>query len=691
VNKLVALSRFTPQSSLSRLLCVLASISLLHAQAGDPHAVPRFHPVPAGAEFNLDFETASAGQPLLWEFNNDNGRYQEAVDSSVFYSGRQSMRISSSTAVASTDYAGVAQFVPASLFHGTKLHLSGVIQTQGVTGIATLWLQVNGAQTPISFTDIEPSAPTGTTGWRRYDVYADLTSDAVQVGFGIRLMGNGTAWFDGLAVDADGNPLSLSAGPPTRDQVQWIRENTIPFTTLYPGVNDAELAPLQKIVGNARIVGLGEGTHGTSEFFRMKSRIISYLARNMGFTIFAIEANMPEAYQMNNYVVNGVGDPQQLLTGMYFWTWNTQEVLDMVTWMRQFNLSGQGRIEFLGFDMQYAAVAMSNVTAFVSRVDPQTMATVANYYQAMLPVPNEESGLATPAQISAAANAAQAVVQLLQSKRDTYVLQQPAADVDWAIQNANIVYQALQDQQSGVTYRDQQMAANVEWIASQNPGARIVLWAHDAHIEKSSGTMGGALAQYFGSGYVALGSFFNAGVCNAVNSTSLGPNVAVESFPGSMEYVFHQTRIPRQILNLHLAQPTDPASSWLFGTFWDRMIGALAEPGFSLDSALTEEFDAIVFFDQTTPSTLLSFPTNIQTQSLPPGKVGEAYFQELVSDDSPGPAWTQVAGTMPPGLSLRAGGVLIGTPANAGTYSFTVQVGAGAGAVSAQLQVTVTN
>jgi erythromycin esterase len=613
------------------------------------------------------------------------------VDSSVFYSGRQSMRISSATTVASTDYAGAAQFVPANLFRSTKLHLSGFVQTQGVTGFATLWLQVYGAQTQISFTDLEPSAPTGTSGWRRYDVYADLTSDAAQVGFGIRLVGNGTAWFDGLAVDADGNALSLSAGPPRRDQLQWIRQNTIPFTTLDPGVNDAELAPLQKIVGNARIVGLGEGTHGTSEFFRMKSRIVSYLARNMGFTIFAIEANMPEAYQMNNYVLNGVGDPKQLLTGMYFWTWNTQEVLDMVTWMRQFNLSGQGRIEFLGFDMQFAAAAMANVTAFVSRVDPQTMGTVANYYQAMLPVPNEEFGLPTPAQTSVAANAAQAVLQLLQSKRATYILQQPAADVDWAIQNANIVVQAIEDQQSGVSYRDQQMAVNVEWIASQNPGARIVLWAHDGHIEKAPGAMGGALARYFGSDYVALGSFFHAGVYTAVNSTSLGPNVAVASFPGSLEYMFHQTRIPRQILNLHLAQPSDPASSWLFGSFWDRMIGAVAEPGFALDSALTQEFDAIVYFDQTTPSTLLPFPANIQTQSLPPGKIGEPYFQELVSDDSPGPSWAQVAGTMPPGLSLRAGGVLIGTPVTAGTYNFTVQVGQDANAASAQLQVTVTN
>ena len=56
---------------------------------------------------------------------------------------------------------------------------------------------------------------------------------------------------------------------------------------------------------------------------------------------------MPEAFRLNDFVLRGEGDPKELLKGMYFWTWNTQEVLDMILWMRAFNMSGKGRIEFL--------------------------------------------------------------------------------------------------------------------------------------------------------------------------------------------------------------------------------------------------------------------------------------------------------------------------------------------------------
>ena len=130
------------------------------------------------------------------------------------------------------------------------------------------------------------------------------------------------------------------------------------------------MQPLKKIVGDARIVSLGEATHGTREFFQLKHRMLEFLATEKGFTIFSIEANMPEAYRLNDYVLNGKGDPAALIKGMYFWTWSTEEVLDMVLWMREFNQSGKGRIEFTGFDMQTPDVAAGIVKDFVAGVDP---------------------------------------------------------------------------------------------------------------------------------------------------------------------------------------------------------------------------------------------------------------------------------------------------------------------------------
>src|SRR5438046_7427383 len=136
------------------------------------------------------------------------------------------------------------------------------------------------------------------------------------------------------------------------------------------------MQPLKKVVGDARIVSLGEATHGTREFFQLKHRMLEFLATEMGFTIFSIEANMPEAYRLNDYVLNGTGDPAELLRGMYFWTWNTEEVLDMIRWMRAFNASGRGRVQFTGFDMQTHTVALDIVQQFLRRYDTSYVATV---------------------------------------------------------------------------------------------------------------------------------------------------------------------------------------------------------------------------------------------------------------------------------------------------------------------------
>ena len=132
------------------------------------------------------------------------------------------------------------------------------------------------------------------------------------------------------------------------------------------------MQPLKKTIGDARIVSLGEATHGSREIFQLKHRMLEFLATEMGFTIFSIEANMPEAYRLNDYVLNGTGDPAQLLRGMYFWTWDTEEVLEMIRWMREFNRSGRGRVEFTGFDMQTPTVAAEIVRGFAPRATTWT-------------------------------------------------------------------------------------------------------------------------------------------------------------------------------------------------------------------------------------------------------------------------------------------------------------------------------
>jgi erythromycin esterase-like protein len=189
-------------------------------------------------------------------------------------------------------------------------------------------------------------------------------------------------------------PLFLYGQTPSAVS-DWIKSKAIPLATVEAGRGVADMQPLNKVIGDARIVSLGEATHGTREFFQLKHRMMEFLANEMGFTLFSIEANMPEAYRLNDYVVNGNGDPAALIKGMYFWTWDTEEVLAMVRWMRQFNQSGKGHVEFTGFDMQTPNVALQIATEFLKQHD-DTLVKSAHFSEAskvaLAPPPGQQQG-----------------------------------------------------------------------------------------------------------------------------------------------------------------------------------------------------------------------------------------------------------------------------------------------------------
>ncbi len=132
----------------------------------------------------------------------------------------------------------------------------------------------------------------------------------------------------------------------------WIRFHAIRLQSVEAGHGFADMQPLAGVVDDAKIVALGEATHGTREFFQLKHRLIEFLASQKGFTIFSIEANMPEAYRLNDFVLNGNGDPKQLLKGMYFWTWDTDDPEDeLAAFWNEFRREPD---RFTGFDMQLA-------------------------------------------------------------------------------------------------------------------------------------------------------------------------------------------------------------------------------------------------------------------------------------------------------------------------------------------------
>src|SRR5690349_6392487 len=203
----------------------------------------------------------------------------------------------------------------------------------------------------------------------------------------------------------------------------------------------------------------------------------------MGLSVFATEASMPEAFRLNDYVRRGEGDPKELLKGMYFWTWNTQEVLDMILWMREYNASGRGPVQFTGFDMQYSRVAVPIARAFLTKAEPAYL-PVANsaFAKALVADQTRRASLSTVAEI-------RAVFEHMSGKRADYLASYPKEEVDWAIQNARIILQSVESM-AGITSRDESMAVNAAWILDNAPaGSKIVLWAHNGHVNKKADLM----------------------------------------------------------------------------------------------------------------------------------------------------------------------------------------------------------
>jgi len=414
--------------------------------------------------------------------------------------------------------------------------------------------------------------------------------------------------------------IALAATAHTADDrwpEDWVRSHAIRLQSVEAGHGFDDMQPLARVVGDAKIVALGEATHGTREFFQLKHRMVEFLAIQKGFTIFSIEANMPEAYRLNDFVLKGEGDPKQLLKGMYFWTWDTDEFLNMVLWMREFNRQGKGRIEFTGFDMQAPKLAMKIVQSFVTTNDKSYEPTIDPIYDEVTqrtkkPWSDEESPSQKQSDHLLAAKCRKVMEHLDQNRARFLQAGLEAGSVDWTIQNARIVLQyALV--QSGEQSRDQSMAENVEWIAEQNPGARIILWAANGHVRYAPfpdfNPMGRYLHERFGKGMVSFGFSFNRGAFRAIETGRIPRDFTVKPLPkGSLDRTLASAGIPLFAVDLRDLPKDGPVTRWFAKPHDMRNIGGVySEKGANAPDPIAstiwpEAFDVIVFVEKTTAS-----------------------------------------------------------------------------------------
>ncbi len=596
-----------PTSNLSRGTLVFA-IALAST------AAPAYSQQP----LNLGFEIPSLIAPgRAWNIVTSDAydpanNSKVALDSIIVHGGKRSMRIDHPGGPR-TGWAGVD--IPGSYVAGKRVRLSGWIRTDKIVdGYAGLEVSSFGNLGRISGDSLAGRGPRGTTPWTKYSIDAVVDTAVRDLYVGVQTRGGGSAWFDDLVLEVNGKRMDILPGPPapTSSELAWLRKNAKPFKTTEPSDDVSDLESIRGIVGDAHIVELGEGTHGTRDFFQAKHRMLEYLVEKMGFNIFALEANQLQTARVNQYALTGEGDARSAISGL-FKIWKTEEVLAVVEWIRAYNKSGRGHVEVVGYDMQDPQLPIDSVKAFLSRVDPAYLPIADSTYQDFREswrkgaYPQRDDSVFARWKLGA-----RNVLDHLAASKSSYADRATAGEISWAIQNANVVYQSASlSNNAANSIRDSSMAANAEWALAQRPNSRMVIWAHNSHVARERGRMGGYLDATHGPDMRVFGFATYDGAYTAALSVGGDPASRkfgpIQNYPapaGSVEYAMHKVGIPRFILAMRSVRAI-PAARWLDESRPLRGIGFVASD-YGFDAQRTARtFDALVFIDHTTPSRLL--------------------------------------------------------------------------------------
>jgi erythromycin esterase len=405
------------------------------------------------------------------------------------------------------------------------------------------------------------------------------------------------------------------------EAIAWIRGNAIPLTSVEAGHGFADLEPLRAIIGDARIVSLGEATHGTREFFQLKHRLLEFCVSELGFTIFAIEASYPECLRVNDYVLNGAGSPAEALASQRFWTWDTEEVLALIEWMRAWNRTHARKVKFYGFDMQFPTEAALGLLDYLKRVAPDLAATsAAPLWPLCDDVSADRFHLVSPTTRDAALAAIERILDTFGKEGLAWVA--ASSEIDWQLarMNAVVLHQsarlrlAMSHINPGFS-RDVAMARNVRALLElEGPEAKAVLWAHNGHVRKAPyltddktriPTMGSHLHAKVGREQIVVGFAFNQGSFQAIEwEVGLIEHTVPPAPEGSLDQVLAAAAKPAFLLDLATAPTAGPGADWLTSMPLSRSIGSV----YSAESAqrLVEVsdprslYDVLAFVETTT-------------------------------------------------------------------------------------------
>ncbi|MBV9493129.1 MAG: erythromycin esterase family protein [Acidobacteria bacterium] len=382
----------------------------------------------------------------------------------------------------------------------------------------------------------------------------------------------------------------------------WLTNHAYRIATTEIGGPSNDLQPLKTMIGNAGVVGLGDGTHGTHEFQTVKLRMIDFLVREMGFTALAMEAPFPDWTRLNDYVLGGDGDPRQILhnrsLGYYFWS--DEEIAAVVDWMRAYNASRGDKppVQIAGMDGTDLEGARTLVTQYLDRVDPAEAAKARNAYLICPPMPG---GVATCDALTEAIRADVA------GREGQYVGSSSQREFNYALHGVTLIAADFvkHGRSTGLfSDRDLAMADFAQFIRTRQSTGKLILWAHQEHLSKTNrqiqqgSSTGQYLAERIGADLYVIGNASAEGTFSAPAS-STNPELRVYSLTpltdDHYETFFRSAAIPNLLIPMRGVSLPD----WLLAPHKFHS-GAGAGP-FEYTEELSKKFDAVMYIEHTTP------------------------------------------------------------------------------------------
>lgn len=373
----------------------------------------------------------------------------------------------------------------------------------------------------------------------------------------------------------------------------------------------ASIAPLIKEMGVKKVIGLGEGTHGTAEFYKVRYWIIRILIEEKGFNYIAFENDLSDVWALNQQLGNS-NDLGQLMKNHLMSIWQNEETKEMLAWVKDYNTKHDKKVTISGIDFPILKPDVEMLMGILTKGQDTTLMPAVKSMLKAASVQdeawigmNDKTYKADWNLLAKGSKKGYAIADSIAKQISNLKLSAALkSEFEQAITNLK---QGFAPFYGGTAEgdRDSLMASNAALIL-KNTDHKMIIWAHNAHLGKTKiydnavGGTGGYLLKLFPNNYFVLGTgtangtFAGTVDVRPTNSNPMKTYTLEKPIKDSWEELFNQTAVSDFYFN--------PSKSSV-----SKLIKPLRFVGFGIKSdkstydrvSLSNMFDAFLFIKDT--------------------------------------------------------------------------------------------